>query len=276
MNRKHVGVQVALRAWPFPRGAGRIIDRFFSNLRFANTVEDVATTDGFKMLIMPNDLIGRHIYLTGEFDRSVVEILCKFARPGDTLLDVGANIGYVSSCFLANVPGSRVVAVEPQPAMVNLLRKNLSQFGASRHQVIAAALSNEAGKGWLHPCIENPGAGRLVQTKTGDSIAVDLWSAEQLFSFAKIDKLDVVKVDVEGHEEEVIGACADAFKRLRPRAIVFESNSDKGSPDGGIGSTLQAIGYDVFGVKKRLTKLDLRLIKRRSDCIYNDYVAIRR
>jgi hypothetical protein len=123
MNRQHVGVQIALRAWPFPRGAGRIIDRFLSNLKFANTLEDVATTDGFKMLVMPNDLIGRHIYLTGEFDRSIVEILCKFARPGDTLLDVGANIGYVSACFLANVPGSRVVAVEPQPAIVSLPQK---------------------------------------------------------------------------------------------------------------------------------------------------------
>jgi hypothetical protein len=128
----------------------------------------------------------------------------------------------------------------------------------------------------MHPCIENPGAGRLVLTKTGDSIAVDVWSAEQFFSLAKVDKLDLVKIDVEGHEEEVLGACAEAFKRLRPRAIVFESSSDKSSPDGSIGSTLQAIGYDIFGIKKRLTKLDLRLIEGRSDCVYNDYVAIRR
>ena len=44
---------------------------------------------------MRNDHFGRHIYLTGEFDRTTVEVLLKFAR------DVGANIGYVGACFLA-------------------------------------------------------------------------------------------------------------------------------------------------------------------------------
>jgi FkbM family methyltransferase len=276
MNPQHLCAQIALRAWPFPRGAGRIIDRFFSKLEFTNAVEDVSTTDGFKMRVMPNDLIGRHIYLTGEFDRSIVEMLCTLARPGDTLLDVGANIGYVSACFLANVPESRVIAVEPQPNIVGLLRQNLSQFGTSRYQVAPAALSGRTSSGWLQPCPKNPGAGRLVEAKTAGSISVDLWSAERLFSFANIDKLDLVKIDVEGHEEEVIGACAEAFKAFRPRAILFESSPDRIFRDGGVWSILHAIGYNIFGLKKRLTRLDLPRINRASDCVFNDYVAISR
>jgi FkbM family methyltransferase len=276
LNKEHIIAQLLLRSWPFPRGAGRLIDKFFSKIKFSETTSTVKTTDGFLIGISPNDLIGRHIYLTGEFDRSIVELLCKLAKPGDILLDIGANIGYVSACFLSNIPDSHAVAVEPQPGIVGMLRNNLSQFGPSRHQVVPAALSNKSGKGWINPCTENPGAGKLTSTQTGDSIPVDLWSAEQLFSCANIDKLDLVKIDVEGHEEEVICACVDQFERLRPRAIIFESNSDETSPDGRIGSMLKAIGYDILGIRKRLTKLDLPMIRSRSDCDFNDYVAIRR
>src|SRR5215471_3758736 len=119
MNPQHKALQILLRSWPFPRGAGRIIDRCFSKVAFDDDIVAVRTTDGFDMNIMPNDVIGRHIYLRGEFDRSTVEVLCNFASPGDTLLDIGANIGYVSACFLKNVPNSKVIAVEPQPAILD-------------------------------------------------------------------------------------------------------------------------------------------------------------
>ena len=121
INRQKILPQMLLRSWPFPRGAGRIIDHFFSRLTFENEIETVRTTDGFAIKVFPNDLIGRHIYLTGEFDRSTVEVLVKLSKPDDVLLDIGANIGYVSGCFLQNVPRSKVIAVEPQPLIVDLL-----------------------------------------------------------------------------------------------------------------------------------------------------------
>lgn len=275
MNPEHITAQVLLRAWPFPRGSGRLIDKFFAKAQFSKQVAEVKTTDGFQISVCPNDLIGRHIYLTGEFDRSTVEVLCDLSKPGDTLLDVGANIGYVSACFLANVSGSRVISVEPQAALVGLLQQNLSQFGA-RYQVIPAALSNKTGEGWMMPCADNPGAGSLIQERTGEAVQVDLWSADRLFSSAKIDKLDLVKIDVEGHEEEVISACIEQFRRLRPRAILFETLTNKAAPDGEIGSILKSIGYDIFGVKKRLTRIEMPPIKTRGDCVYLDYVAMKR
>src|SRR5262245_12000473 len=152
MNRQHIAPQIFLRAWPFPRGAGRIVDRFFSKLSFAEDVATVRTTDEFSMQIMPNELVGRHIYLTGEFDRSTVEVLCNFAEDGDTLLDIGANIGYVSACFLKNVSNSRVIAVEPQPKILDLLRHNLGQFESTRYRIAPVALSDRDGDGWFEIC----------------------------------------------------------------------------------------------------------------------------
>lgn len=248
-----------------------MLDRFFSNLAFDRETADIRTSDGFSIKVRPNDLIGRHLYLTGQFDRSIVEVLLRLAKPGDTLLDIGANIGYVSACFLANVPDSNVVAVEPQPDVLQLLRSNLAQFGSSRHQVVAAAVSNETRGGWMQPRPGNPGAGTLIESKAPDSISVELWSGARLFSAVKIKKLDLVKIDVEGHEEEVIDTCTTSFEKLRPRAILFE-----GTPTGRIGSILRGLGYDLFGIKKRLTRLDLVPTSRSSDGAFHDCVAIRR
>ena len=141
INERHIGAQLFLRCWPFVNGQGRLVDNLFSNLPFEQELKIVRTTDGFEMTVDPNDLIGRHIYLTGKFDRSVFRILSNFARPDDTLLDIGANIGYVCGCFLQNVPQSKVIAIEPQPVVLNQLRANLQQFGTDRYCVFPIALS---------------------------------------------------------------------------------------------------------------------------------------
>jgi hypothetical protein len=54
MNRQHILPQILLRSWPFPRGAGRIIDHFFSRLAFDAKVASVRTTDGFAIKVLPN------------------------------------------------------------------------------------------------------------------------------------------------------------------------------------------------------------------------------
>lgn len=251
-----------------------MIDRFFSKLPFDEKVSKVKTTDGFEMQVVTNDLIGRHIYLTGEFDRTTVEVLLSLSRPGDVLLDIGANIGYVSGCFLKNVAQSKVIAVDPQPRIVDLLRTNLEPFGHDRFEVFPVGLSEIDGNGFMEIREANLGASCLVKSSNGKTVPVALWSAERLFSQIEANSIDLVKIDVEGHEETVIRSCSITFERLRPRAIFFEDHTHSAAADGAIGSILDRIGYRVFGIKKRLTKLDMVPLFNRGDCIYNDYLAV--
>jgi FkbM family methyltransferase len=55
-------------------------------------------------------------------------VLLDLAKPGDTFLDVGANIGYYSVVFLKRVKNSNAICFEPQPGIVDLLMTNVSQF----------------------------------------------------------------------------------------------------------------------------------------------------
>jgi FkbM family methyltransferase len=275
MNAEHITAQLLLRLWPFPRGAGRLIDRFFSNVTFGQKITSVRTTDGFTMKVLPNDLVGRHLYLTGEFDRSNVEILINFSEAGDVLLDVGANLGYVSGCFLRNVSGSRVLAVEPQPVVLDLLRENLGQFG-DRQIVFPFALSNKDGEAWFDIDSANNGASHLTDNRSASTIRVELKSAHRFFGEINEPKLDLVKIDVEGHEEEVFNSCKQTFAKLQPRAIVFEEQADKCAPNKVIGKLLNEIGYNVFGIEKKLTRLNLLPIRYDDDCRHNDYIAVSR
>jgi FkbM family methyltransferase len=186
-------------------------------------------------------------------------------------LDVGANIGYVSACFLKNVAGSDVIAVEPQPDIVDLLRKNLSQFDG-RHQVLPVALSGQEGTCHFYIDLVNRGASKIINNGPGTRL-VEMWSVRKMLAATNPLKIDLIKLDVEGHEEEVLSALTPALEQFRPRAIVFEDHSTKASPNQPIGALLHGVGYDVLGIKKHLTKLRLITINSEGDCVCNDYVA---
>jgi FkbM family methyltransferase len=266
----HLCVALA-RYWPFANGSGRILDRCAKGVRLGSGEKSCITSDGFKMNVLADDLIGRHILLSGKFDRSPVQALLNYAKPGDVLVDVGANIGYVSGCFLANVEGGKVICVEPQPGIVDLLKKNLSQFG-NRSELHQVALSDKDGDGWLQINSVNRGSSKVVSQRDEKVVEVRLINAGSLF--ATFDRMDLLKIDVEGMEEVVLRSIERELGRLKPRAILFEDQTEEAALDGKIGSILNRAGYDIFGINKRLFKTVLVKVHNYSDCRFNDYLAV--
>ena len=269
INERHLGAQLFLRCWPFVNGQGRLVDKLFSNLPFEQELKIVRTTDGFEMTVDPNDLIGRHIYLTGKFDRSIFRVLSNFARPGDTLLDIGANIGYVCGCFLQNVPQSKVIAIEPQPVVLNQLRANLQQFGTDRYCVFPIALSGSDGKANFYISPTNKGASWLATSNDLSQCVVDVLSGPSFVRLSKCDP-DLIKIDVEGHEKEALSSLLPALRRL-PRAIVYEDNQHTTS----LRSLLRNFGYKVFAISKKMTHNALVELDGQNDFPANDYLAVR-
>ena len=202
-------VKSIARNWPFVNGSGRFIDRFAKNVDLGEGRKVARTTDGFGMEVIADDLIGRHILLSGRFDRSIVQTLLDHSRPGDVLLDVGANIGYVSSCFLKRCKGSRAVCVEPQPLIVDLLQQNVRQFDNRAH-VHNIALSDADGELRFRVNTANRGASRIA---ADGEIAVK--SVDAMAFFRALDRVDLMKIDVEGLEADLLGASRFFARRKR-------------------------------------------------------------
>jgi len=258
---------LAARYWPFANGSGRIIDRFARGIDLGSGERLAQTSDGFALRVRADDLIGRHILLTGRFDRSVVQVLLDHARSGDVLLDIGANIGYVAACFLSRVPGSTAICVDPQPEIVDLLEANMAPFG-ERTTIHRVALSDAAGEVRFRIDRANRGASRI---DADGELAVSAIDAGEFL--AGLPRLDLIKIDVEGHEETVFRAMDAQLARLAPRAILFEDQGTGAAE--GIGTLLHRHRYVVFGIDKRLLSTRLVPIVSRDDCRYNDYLALR-
>lgn len=255
------------RYWPFANGSGRLLDLFARDVNLGSGPKVTRTSDGFEISCLADDLIGRHLLLSGKFDRSIVQVLLDCAKPGDVLLDVGANIGYVTACFLHRIPASTAICVEPQPGIVDLLRENLARF-PGRATVHQAALSDQSGELRFEINTANRGASKL---SPDGALSVPAIKASELL--ASVTRIDLVKIDVEGHEQSVFTAMEGDLARLKPRCILFEDHTGNAAPDGVIGSLLGRLGYDVFGIKKSLFRTSLIPIHSRADCSFSDYTA---
>jgi FkbM family methyltransferase len=240
--------RIVLRSLPLYNGKGRIIDRTgLRRLAFAEDVLDVTTADGFSMRVLPNDLIGRHLFLTGRFDRCVVDALVSRAKPGAVLWDIGANVGYVSCAFLERVPDSRVIAVEPLGDVAALLRDNLRHVGGDRARVIQAAVSERAGESLL---VRTPGnLGRSHVSDSGDGERVELITPGELLSRSE-GRVDLIKIDVEGHERAVIAGLGPILRSARPEAVVFEHHTS-GAIDPAIERVFSDAGYEILRIFRR-------------------------
>ncbi len=271
-------LSLAARGWPFANGAGRLVERLGGAIALGDGVRDCRTRDGTVLRVYGDDLIGRRLILSGQFEASLFRTLLDFAEPHDRLVDIGANLGYVSAMALARVPGSHVLAIEPQTEIGALLRHNLSQFPADRWEILAAGLSDRDGEAMLQVNRANRGGAWLVeqwggaQGEAGE--AIPLLHAGRVLG--ALERLDLLKIDIEGHEEMVLRAAAEALARLQPKAILFEDYLGKAAPDAPIGKLLNECGYAVFAVRKHLLGNSLVPLGAGDRPAGRDYLAVSR
>lgn len=115
----------------------------------------------------------------------------------------------------------------------------------------------------------NRGASRIA-----DDGEIAVKSVNAMTFFRALDRVDLMKIDVEGHEAPIFRAAEGELARLKPRAIVFEETGIGAAPDQEIGMILRRLGYKIFGIKKKLLKTTLYPIKGAADCAVNDYLAV--
>lgn len=157
--------------------------------------------------------IGRSLALYGEFAEGENRIMAAYIRPGDTVVDVGANVG-TTVLPLARAVGAQgqVIAFEPQPLMAQCLCTSLSLNELFNVRVLAAALSERSG--WAH--IEAPdvsAGGNYGAVALGNQgLSVPVMRLDDL----ALSQLFLLKIDVEGHEWAVLQGAQQTLLRHRP------------------------------------------------------------
>lgn len=136
----------------------------------------------------------------------------------ETVLDLGANTGLAARWFLHCWPGARLVAVEPEAANVVALRHNLAHRDAV---VLAVAVGGHARTAALHTDTGAFGFS-LVEAREG-LVAVPVVTMETVLERGGIDRIDLLKADIEGAERELFADCSGWIHRVQ--ALIVECHA---------------------------------------------------
>ena len=213
--------------WPWSRFA--LLSRRLARRRLAGPVD--TRVWGHRLRLFPDRSVSeaRILFLHRSWDRAERRLLAEWASsPGFTFVDVGANVGGYSFWVASRTaPSGRIVAVEPNPWLARQLRYNVRASGqAERIRVVEAAVAAVRGTGALTLEARNSGEGRLVgeaEAGPGGTVPVRVVTLADVVEEAGIDRIDCLKVDVEGREAEVIRPYLAALPRGSwPRHLIVE------------------------------------------------------
>lgn len=235
---------------PLPvRGKGRLSKVVF---RFLAAEEaECHPLPSVTVYVRPDKWIERLMW-AGAYERELVDLFKLVLKPGMTVLDVGANIGYFSVLAAGLVGESgQVHSFEPAPTCFARLKRNLAAFPWASASAVAVGdapgtacfhFSDKANEtGWGSLLSEGDACTRET---TVPVVRLDDWAREQ-----GIGRVDFIKMDIEGAEFRALQGATELLSRYRP-VVVAELNSvclarDDRQPSDVL-AQLRAAGYDNF------------------------------
>ena len=146
----------------------------------------------------------------GSYEAAKQRKLTEFVRPGMVCWDVGANVGIYTLLFAELVGAEgRVFAFEPLPHNVELLRRHVEMNGYRNVRIFPCALADFDGESEFDVG-PNASMGRI---SVGGSFKVPCRRANTLVLAGEVEAPDLIKIDVEGAEEQVLRAANRALVR---------------------------------------------------------------
>lgn len=199
---------------------------------------------GYQLNLGFSDVSALEIYL-GYYEPKETRLISDLVKPQMITLDIGANIGYFTM-LMAHLVGSqgRVHAFEPNPDVLRKLEGNIALNSALRDgriTVHGVALGMEEGEAeFFCPNPGYEGAGGLKRTlraPVAKVIRVPVQTIDGFISARGIQKVDFIKMDIEGGELDVLRGGDRLLAELRP-TILFEAFELNTAP----------YGYRVFEI----------------------------
>jgi FkbM family methyltransferase len=174
----------------------------------------------FHVRFDPRDrVIGKKLALYGSYEKDEIQLLCSLVKPGDVVMDIGANFG-LHSLYLSRAvgPNGKVLAFEPDPDNFALLCANLEANGCANVLPFQYALGEKSGDVELFQTEDNRGNLSLADLgRTGRAVTVPMRRADEVLRGLRL-RPDVAKIDVEGAEPLVMSGLGE----YKPERFLFE------------------------------------------------------
>ena len=201
--------------------------------------------------LLPRDEYSRKLFVFRRQHMPLLFALARFdlrgrnGRPG-TCWDVGANVGYISTFLAARSDVERVLAFEPNPRLFPVLQQNAARY--PKIETLGVAVGSAPGDGVLFANDFDSGlsSASMSALDTSDAMGgksgliVPMESIDSVS--ASIDcPVDFIKVDVEGHEPDVLIGASRSIRKWRP-LVLLEYHDHPGHRHQIMGAFRQAAG----------------------------------
>jgi len=172
-----------------------------------------------------------------------------FLSEGGVALDIGANLGEWTVPLARSVgPGGLVLAFEPQGAVAQALSRTLRINHLSQAQVMRLALSDKEGAAPFFLDSRNTGRSRLEgSAAAATGLLVETRRLDAIVAERALARVDLVKIDVEGHERQVLDGAGETLRRFQP-AVVIETGHEREEDRKAIAEIFEALGYELVSV----------------------------
>ncbi len=187
----------------------------------------VAAWDGTLFHVRAGDMIEEEIARRGVFELEVQEALFPWLRPGDNVIDAGANIGcHACPMAIRVAPHGRVLAIEPVGRLADRLEANCRLNGIDN--VVVSRFAVSSGAGWRplvvsHAVANNQGNASFhrAPSASSDVVEVETTTIDVLVSEVGLSDLRLIKTDLEGEDFAALVGARETLKRWRPM-LAFE------------------------------------------------------
>jgi FkbM family methyltransferase len=229
--------------------------QWWDEKRETGGTHDLRLTPTAQIRLRFEDELSRMIYLD-EFETEELLFVTQFLRPGDTFVDIGANLG-LFTIHAADVvgPTGRVHAFEPCARTFEWLRENVALNQWKHVELHPVALSDHAGSAELITATEGKAAyNSLAKPYVGGELGTQRVDTTTWDSFANESKLTgkiaLMKIDVEGWETKVLAGAVDTLSRSDAPVLQVEFTEDAaqnaGSSTPALFQQIEQLGYRLY------------------------------
>lgn len=241
------GVPSAVRA-PFPKrlmravwsvlprcalsfNLGKVLTRTLLRPASTRQVVTVQFAGRIPLALDLGSFVANDLYcLDDHFEATTLRLWRQLARQARTILDVGSHIGTFALVAAEANPQARIIAVEALAGHFGNLRRHSARYP---HIVpVQAAIADRARDMWFCTDDRNDGGGHLSHDRPpdGDGQPVTTRTLEQLCAEQGLDRVDLMKLDVEGFEPWLLTADSEFWRRYAPTDLIVEITVDRSQP----------------------------------------------
>lgn len=212
-----------------PKGTERLLRLFYSpDKRQNDFLETIIPYDkDLKIHIDTRALIEWQIFFKGYYEKHITDLIKRKLPKNGVFVDVGANIG--CHTLIISKIAKKVIAIEPVEMIRNRLLANLKLNDINNVIIEPTFISDYIGMTSFFLPKENISGQELgsfsKNENSGEEIKVPVITLDELLK--NEERIDFIKIDVEGHSKQVISGAKEIIKKFNPFIIYEEDNSDK-------------------------------------------------